>query len=164
MERNIDIIELLSELEDIIDNSFEIPLIRKTLINKDEVMEVIKEISLRIPEEMRVAKAVSEDRNRILDDAQKQADLILKGAEEKIVSLIDEHEITKRANAKADEIITAAQTSGREIKVGAWQYADDVLKKAELGLRDVNAQASASLTKLTDALRNTRAEIQNGKR
>lgn len=164
MERTTDIIELLSELEEIIDSGFEFPIIRKTFIDKAEVMEIIKEISLHIPEEVRIAKSVAEDRQRILGDAKKQADLILKGAEEKIVSLIDEHEITKRANAKANEIIATAQANAREIRLGTLQFADDVLKKAELGLRDVTAQSSASLTKLTDTLRNSRAELQNGKR
>lgn len=164
MERGTDIIELLSELEDIIDSGFEFPIIHKTFINKEEVMEIIRDISLHIPEEVRIAKSVAEDRQRILGDAKKQADLILKGAEEKIVSLIDEHEITKRANVKANEIIAAAQANSREIRLGTLQFADDVLKKAELGLRDMNAQASASLTKLTDTLRNSRAELQNGKR
>ena len=133
-------------------------------MNKNEIMEIIRDISLHIPEEVRVAKSVVEDRQRILSDAQQKADLIIKGAEEKVVSLIDEHEITKRANAKANEIITAAQNNSREIKLGTLQFADDVLKKAELGLRDVNAQSSASLTKLTETLRNGRAELQNGKR
>lgn len=164
MERETDIIELLSELEDIIDSGFEFPIIHKTFVNKEELMEIIKDISLRIPEEVRIAKSVAEDRERILGDAKKQADLILKGAEEKIVSLIDEHEITKRASAKADEIIEKAQANSREIKLGTMQFADEVLKKAELGLRDMNAQVSASLTKLTDTLRNSRVELQNGKR
>ena len=164
MDRGTDILELLSELEDLIDGSFEFPIIHKAFVSKDEVMEIIKDISLHIPEEIRVAKTVAEDRKRILDDAQAKADMIIKGAEEKIVSLIDEHEITKRANAKANEIIAAAQANSREIRLGTLQFADDVLKKAELGLRDVNAQSSASLTKLTDTLRNSRAELQNGKR
>ena len=164
MDRGTDILELLSELEDLIDGSFEFPIIHKAFVSKDEVMEIIKDISLHIPEEIRVAKTVAEDRKRILDDAQAKADMIIKGAEEKIVSLIDEHEITKRANAKANEIIAAAQANSREIRLGTLQFADEVLKKAELGLRDVNAQASASLTKLTDTLRNSRAELQNGKR
>ena len=153
MDKSTDIIELLSELEDIIDSGFEFPIIRKTFVNKSEIMEIIRDISLHIPEEVRVAKSVVEDRQRILSDAQQKADLIIKGAEEKVVSLIDEH-----------EIITAAQNNSREIKLGTIQFADDVLKKAELGLRDVNAQASASLTKLTETLRNGRAELQNGKR
>lgn len=164
MDRSTDIIELLNELEDIIDSGFEFPIIHKTFISKDEVMEIIRDISLHIPEEVRVAKTVAEDRQRILGDAQQKADMIIKGAEEKIVSLIDEHEITKRANAKANEIIAAAQANSREIRLGTIQFAEEVLKKAELGLRDVNAQFSASLTKLTDTLRNSRVELQNGKR
>ena len=47
----MDIIEILSELEEIVDKGFEIPFIKKTFINKEEVLEMLNDISLQLPEE-----------------------------------------------------------------------------------------------------------------
>ena len=70
----MDVIELLSELEEIIEKGFEIPIVKKTIIDKEQVMELINDISLQLPDELRVAKSIAEDSKRIIQDAQKQAD------------------------------------------------------------------------------------------
>lgn len=127
----MDIIEILSELEEVVDKGFEIPFIKKTFINKEEVLEMLNDISLQLPEELRMSKSIVEDRQKILADAQKQADMIIKSAEQKIVALIDEHEITKRANEEANEIIMKAQKNAREIRLGALHFADNTLEKLE---------------------------------
>ena len=74
----MDILELISELEEKIDSSLEIPLIKKAFVNKEELMNLVGDISLQLPDEVRMAKSIAEDRTRILADAQKQADLIIK--------------------------------------------------------------------------------------
>ena len=81
----MDILELISELEEKIDSSLEIPLIKKAFVNKEELMNLVGDISLQLPDEVRMAKSIAEDRTRILADAQKQADLIIKNAEQKII-------------------------------------------------------------------------------
>ena len=115
----MDVIEMLSELEEIIEKGFEIPFVKKTFIDKEKVMELINDISLQLPEELRVAKSIAEDSKKIIGDAQKQADAKIKEAEHKIMALVDEHEITKQANANANDIISKAQKDGREIKLAA---------------------------------------------
>lgn len=156
----MDIIELLGELEDLIDKGFELPIIKKSFINKEEVLEIIGDISLQLPEELRLAKSIAADRERILADAQKQADQIIKGAEGKIVSLIDEHEITKQATAKANEIIARAQANSREIRLGTLQFADDILQKAQTDLKSLNEAFRGDVGKLTETLENSRAELR----
>ncbi len=134
----MDVIELLSELEEVIEKGFEIPIIKKTFIDKEQVMELINDISLQLPDELRVAKSIAEDSKRIINDAQKQADAKIKEAEHKIMSLVDEHEITKQANATANDIVSKAQKDGREIKLAAIKYADDLLERVETDVKSVN--------------------------
>ena len=114
----MDIIELIAELEETINKSYEFPFIKKAFVNKEELLNIIGDISLQLPDELRMAKSVAEDRSRILADAQKQADLIIKNAEQKIISMIDEHEITKRATEQANEIVMKAQKNARDIRLG----------------------------------------------
>jgi len=127
----MDVIEMLSELEEMIEKGFEIPIVKKTFIDKDKVMELINDISLQLPDELRVAKSIAEDSKKIIADAQKQADAKIKEAEHKIMGLVDEHEITKQASAKANEIISKAQKDGREIKLAAIKFADELLERVE---------------------------------
>ena len=133
-----DVIELLSELEDIIDKGFEIPFAKKTLVNKEQILALINDISIQLPDESRVAKSIAEDSKRIISDAQKQADAKVKEVEHRILGLIDEHEITKKAVANANEIIAKAQKDGREIRGASLKFADDILEKVENDFKAVN--------------------------
>ncbi len=146
----MDVIELLSELEDKIDKGFEVPFTKKTLVSKEEIMALINDISIQLPDELRVAKSIAEDSKRIITDAQKQADAKVKEVEAKILELIDEHEITKKAVANANEIIAKAQKDGREIRLASLKFADDILEKVEAdfaGVTEKVKQCRADLRK-----------------
>ncbi len=145
----MDVIELINELADKIDKSFELPLVKKAFVNKEELMNLVGDINLQLPDEIRMAKSIAEDRTRILADAQKQADLIIKNAEQKIVSMIDEHEITKRANEQANDIVIKAQKNAREIRLGTLEYADSVLQ-----------QLDNSLKTMGESIRQSRADLR----
>ena len=144
----MDVIELLSELEDIIEKGFEVPFSKKTLVNKEQVMSIINDISIQLPDELRVAKSIAEDSKRIITDAQKQADAKVKEVENKILTLIDEHEITKKAVANANEIIAKAQKDGREIRLASLKFADDILEKVESDFKAVNEKVKQCRTEL----------------
>ncbi len=133
----MDVIEMLSELEEIIEKGFEIPIIKKTFIDKEAVMSLINDISLQLPDELRVAKSIAEDSKKIIADAQKQADAKIKEAEHKIMGLVDEHEITRQATANANDIISKAQKDGREIKLAAIKFADELLERVEGDVKSV---------------------------
>lgn len=144
----MDILELISELEEKIDSSLEIPLIKKAFVNKEELMNLVGDISLQLPDEVRMAKSIAEDRTRILADAQKRADLIIKNAEQKIISMVDEHEITKRANEQANEIIAKAQKNARDIRIGTLEYSDNLLSQLDNTLKAMGESVNKSRSDL----------------
>ena len=144
----MDILELISELEEKIDSSLEIPLIKKAFVNKEELMNLVGDISLQLPDEVRMAKSIAEDRTRILADAQNQADLIIKNAEQKIISMVDEHEITKRANEQANEIIAKAQKNARDIRIGTLEYSDNLLSQLDNTLKAMGESVNKSRSDL----------------
>ena len=61
----------------------------------EEILEIVKELRLKLPDDIKQAKWVKEERQRILTDAQKEANNLIKDAEGKIASMVNEHEITK---------------------------------------------------------------------
>lgn len=134
----MEILSILEALEDVIEKSVTVPVLSKSLVDKEELLELIKEMRLRLPDDIKQAKWVKEERQRILLEAQKEANNIIAEAENKIASLVDEHEITKKAYDQANEIISNAQKNAREIRLGAREYADSILDKIEDILRDAH--------------------------
>lgn len=132
----MEILAILETLEDVIERSMNVPVVGKCLVDKEEILEIIKEIRLKLPDDIKQAKWVKEERQRILLEAQKEANNIIKDAENKIASLVDEHEITKKAYEQANEIISNAQKNAREIRLGTREYADSILNKVEEILKD----------------------------
>ena len=114
----MEIFTLLETLEEMLESSKAIPFSNKGIIDKEEMLEVIKEIRLKLPDELKQAKWVKEERQRILVEAQKEADDIVKEAENRIISMIDEHEITRKAYEQKAEIIETANEMSREISKG----------------------------------------------
>ena len=132
----MEIFTLLEELEDILENSKSVPFSGKSMVDKDEILEIIKEVRLKLPEELKQAKWIKEERQRILVEAQKEADDIVKEAENRIISMINENEITKKAYEKKAEIIETANEMSREISKGTKDYADNILQGLEVALED----------------------------
>ena len=134
----MEILSILEALEDAVEKSVSVPFLGKCLIDKEEILELVKEARLKLPDDIKQAKWVKEERQRILMEAQKEANGIIKDAESKIASLVDEHEITKKAYEQANEIIGSAQKNAREIRLGTRDYADSVLNKVEDILKDAH--------------------------
>ena len=111
----MEIFTLLETLEDILEKSRNMPFSSKCIVDKEEVLDIIKEI---------------------LVQAQNEADDIIKEAENRIISMIDEHEITRKAYEKKVEIIETANEMSREISKGTKEYADNVLSGIEVALED----------------------------
>lgn len=132
----MEIFTLLETLEDMLEKSRNVPFSGKSVVDKEEILDIIKEIRLKLPEELKQAKWVKEERGRILVEAQKEADDIVKEAENRIISMIDEHEITRKAYEQKAQIIETANEMSREISKGTKDYADNLLEKLEVVLED----------------------------
>ncbi len=132
----MEILSILETLEDLVEKSVGVPFSGKCLVDKEEILEIVKELRLKLPDDIKQAKWVKEERQRILLDAQKEAANMLKDAESKIASMVDEHEITQKAYEQANEIVASAQKNARDIRLGTKEYADNILNRVEEILND----------------------------
>ncbi len=128
------VLSFLEELEDIIESGSSIPFAQKVLVDKKEMLEIIKEIRIKLPDEVKQAQWIKEERQRILAEAQQEADTILEEANNHILSMIDQSEITKQANNRAEEIIAHAQSNAKEMRLGAKDYVDTLLESLQENL------------------------------
>jgi len=138
----MDILEIIDLMEETIDKAAVVPLSGKILVDKEDLLDYIQEMRLVFPDEVKEAKWVKEERERILAEAQTRSETMIKNAEEKVVQMIDEHEITKQAVEQANQMVNEAQTKAMEIKTDCDQYADDILndleKRLDMLLRKVH--------------------------
>ena len=159
----MEIFTLLETLEDILEKSKSLPFTDKVIINKNEILDVIKEIRLKLPDELKQAKWIKEERERIIAEAQKDADDIVKEAENRIISMIDEHEITKKAYEKKTEIIATANEIYREVSRDTSNYADGILENMEKTIMDLSKTVSdveASIQNALETIQNNRKELK----
>ena len=132
----MEIFTLLETLEEALERGKNLPFSSKTVVDKEEILDIVKEIRLKLPDELKQAKWVKEERGRIIVEAQKEAEGIVKEAENRIIAMIDEHEITRKAYDQKAQIIEAANEMSREISQGTKDYADKLLEKIEIALED----------------------------
>lgn len=133
----MDVLMLIDEIEDIVEAGTTVPFSGKVMVDKEEILEIIKEIRIKLPDEIKQAAWIKDERQRILAQAQKDADTMLKEAEYKLEELIEDQEIIKLANTRAEEIITKAQSNAKDIRLGALDYADSILKETQENLKNL---------------------------
>ncbi len=145
----MEIFTLLENLEELLESGAKVPFSSKVMVDIDELREILEDIRLKLPDELKQAKWVKEERQRIIEDAEKEAEGLMKDAEQKIITLVDEHVITKQALAQKEEIIENANKVSKEISVGTRDYADAVLEKVEEVLKET-----------LDVIHNNRKELK----
>lgn len=159
----MEIFTLLETLEDILERSKNLPFSDKVLVERNEMLDLIKEIRLKLPDELKQAKWIKEERERIMSEAHKDADDIVKEAEKRIISMIDEHEITKKAYEKKDEIIEGANEKYRIMDRETKAYADEILANVQTQvktLQETLIQLEGSLNETVQNLDNNRKELK----
>jgi vacuolar-type H+-ATPase subunit H len=133
----MDLLNLIDEVEDIVEAGTGVPLTGKVMIDKDELLDIIKEIRIKLPDEIKQAAWIKEERQRIIDEAQKTSTAMISEAETRLEELIDREEVIKQANQRAEEIVRRAELSSEEIRNGALEYADELLYEAQENFKEL---------------------------
>lgn len=133
----MDVLKLLDEIEDIVEAGSSLPFSTKIMVDQSEILEIIKEIRIKLPDEIKQAAWIKDERQRILAEAQKDADTLLEDAEYRLKELVDEDQITRKASNRAEEIIHKAQINAKEIRIGSREYADSLLLETQEGLKEI---------------------------
>lgn len=126
-----DVFEILEELEEIVDRGTKIPMTGKVLVDDSVIFELIDRMRTSLPEEIRNAQRVLYERQKILDEAQAEAERIMERGKSYIEKMAGENEVAKQAQNYAEDLVRQAQAYAKEVKVGAVQYADELLQQVE---------------------------------
>ena len=133
----MEIIALIEKIEDIVEESSKIPMSNKVVVDKEEILDLIKDIRIKLPDEIKQASWIKEERQRILSETKNEANTIITDAKYQQESLINDHELTKMAQVKAEEIIESSKNNAYEVKSGTLEYCDDLIKKVQNDLQNI---------------------------
>ena len=124
--------DLLDEIDAMLDKSKGLPLAKgKLMVDGDRVREIIDDIRLSLPNEIRKARGIVSESANLLAEARKDAETITRKAEEKARILVSQEEIVRKATVQSNDILTQAQTRAREFRKSATDYSENIMRKTE---------------------------------
>lgn len=130
----MDILHLVDRLEELFNESRRIFFTRSVIVDEDRMLDLIDQMRVSIPEEIKKAQQILVQRDRILAQAQEEANRTLALAREKSEQLVERDSIVQSAHGQADQIISQAQLDGNTTRHEADEYVLDALNKLEMEL------------------------------
>ena len=119
------------------------------MVDVDKVRDIIDDVRLNMPAEIKQAKAIVNDRAEIVAGARREAEGIIKKAEDRARALVDQQEIVRQAQQKAAEILSSAHQQSREMRTTITDYCENMLRQTEESL----ARSAAEVKNVRGALR-----------
>lgn len=144
----IEILASVDRLEKLVGDGWRVPLSAKTVIDENAFFELIDQMRVSIPQEIKRANELLQEREKVLATAAEEAEQIIERAREQAARLVDEHEIMAAARAEAEGIRAQARRETAEILKGADEYAIGVLGDLESNLASLLQTTANGLAKL----------------
>ena len=140
--------EIITTLYEMVQDAWSLPLgAEKCVLERDKVLDLLDEISNQLPGELKQAKTIVESRNEVITNAKREAESILKQAEQRARQLMSQEEVYKQAEQEADNMIKSAQQKIKELKAATNDYVDDALRRTEdsivTALNEIKASRSS---------------------
>jgi hypothetical protein len=127
----MDILHLVDRLEELFNESRSVPFTHSVVVDEDRMLDIIDQMRVSIPEAIRKAQQLLAQRDRILAQAQEEANRTLSLAKEKSEQVIERDSVVEAAKARSDQIIQQAKMECDQTKREADGYVLDTLEKLE---------------------------------
>jgi len=137
----VDVLYLLDQLEEVLGAGSRLPMTSRTLVDEQEILDILDQIRVSIPDELTAARRLTQDRDQIMADAQAQAERILREADVEAANRVAEHSLVGTAELRAADIEDRALHQAAEVRHEADAYAQRVLQK----LREQIAQVAQTV-------------------
>jgi vacuolar-type H+-ATPase subunit H len=130
----MDVLVLIDKLDDLVHNARTVPLTDSVMVDREEIYDLLDQMRSTIPEEIKQARWIVKERQEMLAEAKQEAERVLKEAQDRAEQLASEMEVVRLADRQAGQILEDAREREREIRLGAEDYADEVLGNLEVNL------------------------------
>ena len=146
----MDVLVLVARLEELVEEARSFPGFGNTAItDRDAALDLIDQMRQTIPEELKQARWIVKERQAMLDEARSESDRIIRSVQEEAEKIASEEEVLKKAEKRSAEIMEESRRREREIRLGAEDYADEVLANLE-----------DNLARLLEAVQRGRSKLQ----
>jgi hypothetical protein len=146
----VDFMYLLDRLEEALVTGSRVPLMARTLVDEQECLDILDQMRVAMPTEIKEARRVIAERDHILAQAREETERIVRSAEQRAGRMVEEHTVVRSAEVRANEIEEQAEQDAMNIREEADQYAETVLTRVQerleqaltnvrQGLRDLEA-------------------------
>ena len=135
----MDVLVLIDKLDDLVHNARPVPLTDQVRVDREEIYDLLDQMRATIPEEIKQARWIVKERQEMLEEAKRESERVVREAREQQARLVSDEEVTKQAERAADEIVEDARAREREIRLGAEDYAEEILNTLEVNLQKFTA-------------------------
>ncbi len=139
-EQNIE--DIISALYDMVQDARALPLgADKCILERDKVLDMLDDVIAQLPVELKQARTIVESRNELIGQARREAEGLIRQAQEKADQLVAEEAIYQEAKRQCQEMVLQTQTRMAELRKASNDYMDDALRRTEeaiaISLEDV---------------------------
>jgi cell division septum initiation protein DivIVA len=153
----VDILYLLDQLEEVLGAGSHLPLTSRTLVDEQEILDILDQIRVSIPDEIKAARRLTQERDQMLADARAEADRLVREADQIVEARLTEHHLVRDAEARAVEIEDRALEDAERMRRETDAYAHRVLEK----LREQVAAVSLSVERGLQQLESHNARVSS---
>ena len=143
------IVELIDHLEYLVHRAKRVPFTHDVMIDEDEILDLLDQIHVNLPEEIKRARGILDEQEKMLSEAQQEAARISQGAAQKADEMLRDHEITRKSESHGKALVREAQQRAEEQRKQADEYAADVMQQLESHL----VRTVATVRKAQETLR-----------
>ena len=148
----MDILHLIDRLEELFNESRPIPFTHNVIVDEDRMLDLIDQMRVAIPEEVKKAQQVLAQKDRILAQAQEEANRTLALAREKSEQLIERDALVQSAQTRADQVVAQIKADAQMQRIEADRYVVDTLKNLEMELERYINQVRNGIATLQNEL------------
>ncbi len=146
----MDILHLVDRLEELFNESRTLPFTRNAVVDEDKMLDIIDQMRVTIPNEVKQAQQVLSQKDRIMAQAQEEANRITSLAREKAEQLVAHEAIVKSATARAEQILTQARAEAQSTRRDADDYVIEGLKHLDSEMTRLQSQVRNGVRKLEE--------------
>jgi cell division septum initiation protein DivIVA len=145
----MDILHLVDRLEELFNESRPIPFTHNVVVDEDRILEIIDQMRISIPEEVKKAQQVIAQRDRVLAQSQEEANRTINLAKQKADEFISRDAVSQAAQARAEQIIEQARADAEGVRRDADEYVIESLGALEAELTRLLTQARNGIATLS---------------
>ena len=140
--------DIITTLYDMIQDAKSLPLgADKCILERDKALDLLDEIIAQLPAELKQSRTIVESRNELIGQARREAEVIIRQAQEKADRLVQEESIYKEAKRQCQEMVLQTQTTLAELRKVSNVYMDDALLRTEEAMAQALAEVRDTRTK-----------------